>query len=143
MTYPKNAFQSEKQYIITIRIKTNGYFHNDDTTKQMKPSRPTKLAFSTGLSIFLLTLYAESAHSQKIVFSDNYALKNNAASSKMPKSKILIDDETQDKMLIVSGMKNLTCYLFNKDWNLIEKFEHDFAKKSVLADNDFQVLKYT
>ncbi len=102
----------------------------------------SKLTLKKIIFIIILVLCTTVTYSQKIIFSEPYTLKNKGLSGIMPKSKILIDEKTQDRLLIIIGAKNLTFFLLNKDWKIIETFDHELVKNSTLSNDGFQVLNY-
>ena len=88
-------------------------------------------------------LFSLSLSAQKIVFAEAYDIKNNPFDSKLPNAKILEDSVSRNRLMIVSGGKDITFYLMDPNWKLLKKFSKPFSKETVLKDNFFKILKFS
>src|SRR5687767_1028126 len=92
--------------------------------------------------ILLLLIFSISIPAQKIVFSESYDPRN-GPDNKFPSAKLMEDSVSGQKVLIVSGMRELAFFLFDPNWKLLKKFTKPLGGNSVLRESFFRVLKYS
>jgi hypothetical protein len=59
---------------------------------------------------------------------------------KLMSSSVMIDKATNEKLLLVSTMKDLGIFHFDPEWKLIKRFDHQFVKGSAFAKDNFRIL---
>jgi hypothetical protein len=90
----------------------------------------------------LVFLFSISVSAQKIVYSEPYDLKNNPFDSKLLSGKILEDSVSKNRLMIISGMKDISFYLMDSNWKLVKKFNKPLSNETVLKSDFFKILKY-
>lgn len=91
----------------------------------------------------LLLTFTETTRSQKVVFAQEYKVRNNPFGSKLMSAYIMEDPATLEKVIAVSGGKSFSFYLVNEKWKMLKTFESDMDKKSGFSDDHFKILSFT
>jgi hypothetical protein len=89
------------------------------------------------LNIVLFLSFRLSA--QKVVFSDEYNLKNATAES-MGNAIITEDSLTKEKLFIFCGKKELVFYMFSPEWKLLSKMTKGYEKGTSFDNGYFSQL---
>lgn len=76
---------------------------------------------------------------QQIMFAQDYKIKSALTSDKLLSSALLMDESTQEHLLILSGTRDMKFYLLDKDWKVLDQFDHPFVKNSPMAHDGFSV----
>lgn len=103
-------------------------------------NRLKRLPVALAASLLLLSL---TGISQKIVYKNPFTIRNNMFSKKLMSSWILFDSVSGQKLLMVSGIKNLHFYVIDKNWKTVKQFDHAFVKGSNLSSDGFKVNHFS
>lgn len=88
----------------------------------------------------LLFIFSNQVKAQKIVFEQDFNLRNNVFTDKMPFAGLLYDSVSKQRVLIASNMKNMVIYLLDKDWKIVKQFETEILKKSNLCKSLYKLV---
>ena len=96
--------------------------------------------FLKAIAIIIILAITNKTIAQKVVFNQEFKLRNNVITDKMPFAGMVFDSASMQRLLISNNMKNMVIYLLDKDWKIIKQFDYDVVKNSNLCQSLFRSI---